>query len=275
VTPDEQRHIARIERDRKRREDELLLLLLLLTDRAERQAITAAQHGLSLTSVNRIIENVLTGNAGDGKPGVAEIVADSMADAHQDGVRRLGLIGGETVDRDATGDTAELAKIYAPQAQATSDAIVKGVQQAVADVVRPEAEPGEPNMTIRAAIKQAMDSAGYSKRNPYALDVGTERAIVTASNGGMFSAAKLGVSSLTGLAHMSVLDNRTTEICEDRNGLQLPIDDPYWVGNVPSLHWNCRSVLWPIFGDFAPSDWRPTVPVMPGFGFNPVPFYQA
>jgi hypothetical protein len=81
---------------------------------------------------------------------------------------------------------------------------------------------------------------------------------------------------VTGLRHLSVLDSGTTEICRERDGLQLPISDPYWrSGGVPSLHWRCRSVLEPLFHDFEPSQWRPVTQPMPGFGMNPVPFIRA
>jgi hypothetical protein len=106
------------------------------------------------------------------------------------------------------------------------------------------------------------------------VDLGAERAVVTAHNGGILAGAAA-LDGVTGLAHRSVLDEVTTDICRERNGLMLPLDDPYWTSNVPALHYRCRSVLVPIVGDFTPSDWRPTVPPMAGFGAAPAGFIQS
>lgn len=44
----------------------------------------------------------------------------------------------------------------------------------------------------------------------------------------------------------AVLDARTTDICRDRDGLILAIADPRLLGNIPPLHFQCRSTLVPI-----------------------------
>lgn len=45
----------------------------------------------------------------------------------------------------------------------------------------------------------------------------------------------------------AVMDNRTTQICEDIDGTRLPADDPFWHTYYPPLHFNCRSVCVSIF----------------------------
>lgn len=49
-----------------------------------------------------------------------------------------------------------------------------------------------------------------------------------------------------GVEFSSVLDSRTTEMCERRNRLFLKMDDPRLIQNTPPLHPNCRSVLIPV-----------------------------
>jgi len=44
----------------------------------------------------------------------------------------------------------------------------------------------------------------------------------------------------------AVLDNRTTSICRERNGVVRPADDPWWERNTPPLHFNCRSGIRPL-----------------------------
>lgn len=74
----------------------------------------------------------------------------------------------------------------------------------------------------------------------------------------------------TAFRHLSILDERTTEICDviGRNGphgTTLPVDHPYWQTHWPPLHYNCRSIILPIFGAFVETE-VPDVEAMAGFG---------
>lgn len=57
----------------------------------------------------------------------------------------------------------------------------------------------------------------------------------------------LQADEVAGYQFSAVLDSRTTEICERRNGLFFKKDDIRLAWNTPPLHPNCRSVLIPIF----------------------------
>jgi SPP1 gp7 family putative phage head morphogenesis protein len=39
----------------------------------------------------------------------------------------------------------------------------------------------------------------------------------------------------------AIIDERTTETCQERNGVILPASDPWWESNWPPLHFNCRA----------------------------------
>ena len=39
----------------------------------------------------------------------------------------------------------------------------------------------------------------------------------------------------------AITDGRQTDICDARDGVLLPADDPWWSENTPPLHFNCRS----------------------------------
>lgn len=41
----------------------------------------------------------------------------------------------------------------------------------------------------------------------------------------------------------AVLDDATTDVCEDCQGTVLPADDPWWGDHLPPLHFNCRSTF--------------------------------
>ncbi len=51
---------------------------------------------------------------------------------------------------------------------------------------------------------------------------------------------------ITAVEFSAILDSRTSDICEDRDGLILAIDDPRLKSNTPPLHYQCRSILVPV-----------------------------
>ena len=52
-----------------------------------------------------------------------------------------------------------------------------------------------------------------------------------------------GNDDVIGVEFSAVMDDRTTEICTERNGLLMRLDDPRLPENTPPLHVNCRSLL--------------------------------
>lgn len=246
-----QADIDKIDSDRSKREDKLILALLLLMDDAEEES-TQYLHGNLMLPLANVLNRAVP------------VIAESMAEAHADAYRRLGLITGEDVNLANAGSVDDLAKQYEPTAQTSADAMVATLGQAIAD--QRQATPDE---SAKSIVRNAFETAGYTKSETRGLELGVERSIVMASNGGML-AASINSVTVTGLEHVSVLDDGTTVICEERNGLMLPASDPYWVTGCPPLHWNCRSILLPITGDFEPSTWRPSVPALPGFGIAPL-----
>ncbi len=68
----------------------------------------------------------------------------------------------------------------------------------------------------------------------------------------------------------AVLDDRTTDICEECDGTILPTDDPWWADHQPPLHFNCRSDVSAITPEEAEElgvdDAAPEVDADDGFG---------
>jgi SPP1 gp7 family putative phage head morphogenesis protein len=67
----------------------------------------------------------------------------------------------------------------------------------------------------------------------------------------------------------AVGDNRTTDICMERDGVVKPQDDPWWKANTPPLHHRCRSQLVPLTkeeADEEPQRPEPTTPAAGDFG---------
>lgn len=67
--------------------------------------------------------------------------------------------------------------------------------------------------------------------------------------------------------YSAILDENTTEICEELDGSTWKADNPVWDTHTPPNHYNCRSVLIPVVvgDDFEESD-PPTVEPQKGFG---------
>lgn len=248
--------VERIDRERRKREERLILLLLLLADDARKDVVTAIKHDFDF---NTVISNVM-------KDAAAKI-SGVMVDSYYDGFTRAARLADEPIPRgdgrtawlaDNAGSKGELLQSFSPAGQDAADAIVKRLQEAVTD--------RDTDLPLKESVNEAFSTAGYMVHNNYAVAAGAERAVVGAHNNGIFAAGGYLDAKILGLTHISVLDDRTTEICRERNGLTLPIRDEYWTWNMPPLHWGCRSIVMPVTAEFSPSDWRPTTPPAAGFG---------
>jgi hypothetical protein len=261
-------YLRRVERDRQRRERDLLVLLVAFFDTApnsvRRQAIVAASHGFD---VGIVIRNAVGG--GPNHKGVAPVIARTMAQAHRDGYRRVGLeVGTRDVQRADAGTIGDLMPLYRPQADVAAQAMV----QAIIDLIYETLRTRTPDVPIREAVGEAFDLGGYSMSSPRAVKLAAEIAVVGAHSGGVFDAIHTRPDlKVTGIGHVTIADGRETDICHDRIGLVLPVGHPYWTTNVPGLHYGCRSALKPLFGDVEFSETLPTIPPMPGFGGGPLP----
>lgn len=54
-----------------------------------------------------------------------------------------------------------------------------------------------------------------------------------------------GNRNVLGVEFSAIMDDRTSDICSERNGLVMRLDDPELASNTPPLHPNCRSMLLP------------------------------
>jgi SPP1 gp7 family putative phage head morphogenesis protein len=69
---------------------------------------------------------------------------------------------------------------------------------------------------------------------------------------------------------VAVLDDRTSDICEELNETTLPGEDPFWDDHQPPLHFNCRSTIVTLdeeqANDFGIDSFAPDVDAQEGFG---------
>jgi SPP1 gp7 family putative phage head morphogenesis protein len=69
------------------------------------------------------------------------------------------------------------------------------------------------------------------------------------------------------LEYSAILDDNTTDICEELDGSTYPADSDFWSQYTPPNHFNCRSILIPLVqGDTWTESDAPSVEPQAGFG---------
>lgn len=271
MTPEEQQQVDRIERDRRRREALLLLLLLGFSGRALQHARAAVRVGADPVEA---AGDVITGNAALSLRGLQPALLPLLTETYVAGIRRALAIVGVVLDvPDDAGPTPDVAAAASELARRTADAVRRiaavALQKARAD--------GLGTSQILTALGEAWRAAGMHADNPFALEAAAERAIVGGFGGAMWSTwndPDVRVrSGILGFVHRSILDNRTSNICIDRDALRLPWWHSYWLRGISPLHWRCRSVQLPVLDRHDWSTELPTVPVEAGFGYAPAFLY--
>lgn len=289
MTEDEQ--IQKIEKERRQREAALLILLLLLSEKARQLVGASIRMGVDPTLP---IRQVIMGDANLHLPGLPGMLAAAMADSHLAGMRQVYRLADEPLPMELVGhDPTEIplytgtGRYYMPSAfdaaqklqQAMSNVVLTAMQDAARAQMR---TAGMARFALRSLTRYGFSRYDPQSVNPdskgsagYALEAMASESVLTGFNDGMWG----GYTSppinarLTAFTHHSILDERTSDICIDRDTLTLPPDDPYWLRGWPKLHNRCRSLVLAHFRKVEMSKWRPTVPVQAGFGIAPALAY--
>lgn len=112
----------------------------------------------------------------------------------------------------------------------------QGVEDRVRVVLVNAITNGEPKHVTRKALAKVLTD--YSKGR---LDNVIETESIAAFNAGRLQYFDSVPHLVPGVRFMAVIDNRTSDICRERNGLVLALDDPLVSINTPPLHYRCRS----------------------------------
>jgi SPP1 gp7 family putative phage head morphogenesis protein len=125
-------------------------------------------------------------------------------------------------------------------------------------------------LTTEAAVQQALGTVSVEDtqaRVSTIIRTASFDAINQARND-FFSSPEL-AGFVQALEYSAILDNVTTEICQELDGDTYAVDDPLWATYTPPNHFNCRSLLIPVTknDNWEPSD-PPTVEPQKGFGFT-------
>jgi SPP1 gp7 family putative phage head morphogenesis protein len=87
------------------------------------------------------------------------------------------------------------------------------------------------------------DEKEYNKRR---LEVIARTNATSAFNQGRLETFRQAGDFVQFVQFLAILDSRTTDICESRNGRLLRLDSPELAANTPPLHFQCRSILSPV-----------------------------
>lgn len=282
---EERTNIERIERERRKREAALLLLLLLLIDQARRLVGASIRMGLDPALP---IRQVILGDPSLHLPGLTGPLANAMADSYLAGYRRAHLMADVPVEPlSAEATIAQYIPGARRIAEGVTDSLVNVIRQSLIDGATAKLRTGQ---MAREALR-ALTRFGWTRFDPktvapestgspgYAASTVSTNAVLTSWGAGYWNGMKTPAiqTKLAGFKHISVLDERTSDICIARGepSVQYRKDDPYWIaGGVPPLHPRCRSILIPLFGQG--HDWTegyPNVPPAPGWGNAPAELF--
>lgn len=266
---------ARIDREKRQREDALLVFLLSLFLRARSHADLALRLGANPLAA---VRDVLIGNTALGLPGGAYRLAQAMAESEALGFRRvLRVLNGRErivtqVETKPSATHLSLARQHMAKMLGTLQGrvyLALGQARGTAEARKAVAETFE----TWGYIDPAFNAAGVvhsATSKAWMLANVAETVIGIAYNGGMMGGYQTpdAADVITALRFTTVRDERRTEICRIREGVTLPLDDPWWFSNWAPLHFGCRSLALPLTGHGVKFTENPPVapPPDPGWG---------
>lgn len=287
MTDSQKVQITQVEKERREREEEfaaLLLLFLMFTYLNARRAIQNRRDPVAAAML------ILYGVAGTRQEGLARFLTPLLTTAWVSGYQRTAILAGVTNHPAAAG---ALRWHYQPLADTTTNDIAAKVTTLINGAV----SAGTTIEQQLARLKLDFGKAGYLaavkpldgppssveappthgkpvvESKPFALTRLAQRLSYGAYNDGWWSGwqGEAG-NKLSGFEHMSVIDERTSEICHARDHVRLPKAHRYWLTNWAPLHAWCRSLVFPYFGNvWTPdSDLIGLPPPTPGYGAIPL-----
>ena len=134
-------------------------------------------------------------------------------------------------------DSIEWLESYTPKlAGGLSDSVLSGVNE----VIRSSMQEGT---TLKERMKALRESSSeLSRMSDARIETIARTEITRADTMGRLVSMK-GNPDVIGVEFSAVMDDRTTEICSERHGLVMTLDDPRLPENTPPLHPRCRSLL--------------------------------
>ena len=134
-------------------------------------------------------------------------------------------------------DALEWLESYTPKLSGgLSDAVLSGVNE----VIRGSMREGTTLKERMTALRES--SAELSKMSDARLETIARTEITRADTMGRLVSMTRN-PDVIGVEFSAIMDDRTTEMCSERHGLVMTLDDPRLPENTPPIHPRCRSML--------------------------------
>jgi SPP1 gp7 family putative phage head morphogenesis protein len=278
-----------IERDRHKTELLGIRAAARIGLQARLHAVSALRTGHSPAKAAR---DVLLGNAKMGLSGIAPLIRDALVASHLTGVQRTRLLAApqfRASDKKklaitaydgaleflqkrlllSEDDLAKLSQKYHTQALRITGKMATQLETAVQQAIVETTRKGLGVRDGIKALRAAFESEGFTPQANYSLEAvfRTQTQIGYSAGRWQSQQAPEIQDILWGFEYSAVGDDRTTQLCQDLDGMRRPKNDPVWKKLTPPNHWNCRSTAIELYDESTSTD-VPDVQAQPGFGLN-------
>jgi SPP1 gp7 family putative phage head morphogenesis protein len=282
-------HRLAIQQDRERRHLELLGVRAAqrIGLEARVRAIRAFRAG---HDPRPVIKRVIVGDPGNGFPGTRRMIARGLVAAHLAGRYRtlLNVQGHKRLDpslrladtpydgaiefltRRLALSQADLAKIQSDYnaralvvSEQASDALNQSLGETMLDLTRSGASVADGVQ----ALRQTFSTEGFVPGNNYQLENIFRTQTQVAYGAGRYNALQDPALQdiIWGYEFVAIMDDRTTLVCQQCNGLVREKSDPVWQTYWPPNHFQCRSAVIEVLDQGEARGALPTI--QPGNGF--------
>jgi SPP1 gp7 family putative phage head morphogenesis protein len=201
-----------------------------------------------------------------------ELYVQGMGLALQE-VESLAAARNEAASIQAPGP-GEAAGMHKPWAGRVSSRYCGDLADSLQAILKESAAVGRSTKETAGALGEFIAHPGFFRRG---LELFARRNGMASFNRGRLEAFCRNTHLIRAVQFVSCLDTIATDICSSRNGKILRLSDPALPGNVPPLHYGCRSFLAPVgtieLGEMERedafrwrNDWNGVPPPQDGFG---------
>lgn len=137
-------------------------------------------------------------------------------------------------------DDAAKARAFSVARLAGADAIARLRELTLRNMAEGETVA---DFVERLGTDSLLQTAGFAASSPWYWEVVVRTNQTAAANVGRHLQFRALGDEVVALEFVAILDERTTAICREYDGVVRPADDPVWETITPPNHYNCRSTL--------------------------------
>jgi len=118
------------------------------------------------------------------------------------------------------------------------------VLQTILEELTKSMDEGKPYSEFKKELDTILEDKGYLRKDDgsaWRLNTIYRNNLQSAYMAGRFAEQMEVIDDFPWGEFVAVIDNRTTDGCEEVNGVIAPLSDPFWDTNYPQRHHHCRS----------------------------------